>query len=344
MLAISDSRAHKAPCRLTQFPLRALSAFVFSLVGCASPIFSQEPIPSFPPPPPIHVTVSEVNIGVTVIGKNGIPVAALRRDDFRVFDNGAPQTIVGFLSDNDPGLVVLLLEAGPGAFFNQASELRAAGMFLDALPPNYRVALVSYSRNPTLLVDFTNDKTNVRQGLATMNFKAGYAELNLIASISSTIDWLTSLAGKKSIVLLSSGIDTSPQLDWPAVQQKLDLSDVRIIAVSVSQEIRKPAKDRVLSPEQRRNLNFAKTSFDDADRGLRQLAEPTGGHVYFPKQGKDFDRAFSEIAKSLSHEYRLSISPTSPDGQFHTLSVKVDRLFSNISFRRGYFVPPPPTN
>ena len=336
---------------------RALASFVQQIIArrfllvhpllalsLAAPSYSQEVAPGVPFPPPIRIHVTEVSIGVTVTGARGSFIKGLHADDFRVFDNGAPRPIISFLSDDDPGAVVLLLETGPGAYFNGGNELRAAGMFLDSLPATYRVAIVSYSRDPALLLDFSSDKTVVRGALAAMNFKAGYSELNLVDGLVSTIDWLAALPGKKTIVLLSSGIDTSSRWSWPLAHQKILASGVRILAVSVTEEMRKPPKGKVLSREQRENLKYVQTNFADADRGLRQLAEPTGGQVYFPKNDKDFRRAFSKLAQSVCHEYRFSIAPAPPDGQLHTLNVKVNRPWSSIDFRKGYFIPNPSAN
>jgi VWFA-related protein len=316
--------------------LAVLSVLLLSAVPVA---ISQQPAPPSPFPPPIRLEVSEVSISVTVTGPLGGFVKGLRSENFRVFDNGAPQPIISFLSDDDPGSVVLLLESGPGAFFNEANELRAAGRFLDSLPAAYRVAIVSYSRDPGLLLDFTSARPSAREALAAVNFKAGYTQLNLVDCLVSTLDWLAASPGKKTIVLLSSGIDTSADLNWPSARQKILASGVRILALSVTEEMRRPAKGKVLSREQRENLKYVKANFADADRGLRQLAEPTGGHVYFPKNAKDFDRAFSKIAESVSHEYRLTIAPTLPDGQLHSLNVKINRPWSSLDFRKGYFIP-----
>ena len=318
---------------------RVTLVYLLLVLSLAAPVYSQEIAPGSPLPPTIRVQVREVSIGVTVTGASGSFIKGLRPNDFRVFDNGAPQPIISFLSDDDPGLVVLLLETGPGAFFNGTNELRAAGSFLDSLPATYRVAIVSYSRDPGLLLDFTSDKAAARETLAAMNFKAGYSQLNLVDCVVSALDWLTALPGKKTIVLLSSGIDTSSHLTWPFAQQKILSSGVRILAVSVTEEMRRPTKGKVLSREQRENLKYVQTNFADADRGLRQLAEPSGGQVYFPKSEEDFGHAFSKIAQAIRHEYRFSIAPTPPDGQLHTLNVKVNRLWSSIDFRRGYFIP-----
>jgi VWFA-related protein len=331
------------PRSLGTFSLQ-LSLFLLFLACADRCGLAQEQVPTAQLPPAVKVTVREVGVSVTVSDSRDNPLKGLAQKDFQVFDNGIAQPIAGFSTPDDPGAVVLLLETGPGAFFNQTNELDSASLFLNALPANFRVAIVSYSRSPTLIQDFTEDKASAREALAAINFKAGYAELNLVASLCQVLDWLASAPGKKTVVLLASGIDTTPNLNWPAAQQKISSSDVRVLAVSISQEIRQPLRGQVLSKEQKENLKIVQASFTDADRGLRQLAEPTGGRVYFPKKEKDFDHAFSEITRSIGHEYFLSLAPTAPDGQVHSINVKVSRPFSKLSFRQGYLVPLMPAN
>jgi len=47
------------------------------------------------------------------------------------------------------------------------------------------VAIVSYSKSPDLVVDFTADKSEARTALRGMNFMGGVGELNLASSIAA---------------------------------------------------------------------------------------------------------------------------------------------------------------
>jgi VWFA-related protein len=139
---------------------------------------------------PIHVSVDRVNIGITVIGLHGTFIKELRREDFRVFDDGEEQPVIGFLSIEEPAQVVLLLECGPAALFLKKSEFQAADTLLASISPVDCVAIVSYSRSPDLVVDFTDDKSEARAALRGMNFMAGFGELNLAPSVAAALDWL----------------------------------------------------------------------------------------------------------------------------------------------------------
>ena len=114
----------------------------------------------------------------------------LWREDFRVFDDGEEQPVIGFLSIEEPAQVVLLLECGPAALFLKKSEFQAANTLLASISPVDCVAIVSYSRSPDLVVDFTGDKSEARAALRGMNFMAGFGELNLAPSVAAALDWL----------------------------------------------------------------------------------------------------------------------------------------------------------
>jgi Ca-activated chloride channel family protein len=291
--------------------------------------------------PAIRVNVDRVNVGAIVTDTRDHFVENLRREDFRVFDNGIEQPLSGFATFEEPAQVLLLIEAGPAVVFLGKSHFHATDTLLNSLAPGDRVAIASYSRDPELLFDFTLDKTMARLALQNLNFMAGFGDLNLSSSLAAAIDWLTTLPGKKTVVVLSTGLDTSPPEKWPMVQQKLKNSDVRILAVSLSGDFRKPVKHKKLSPQEREDRAFVKKEFAAADHSLHQLSEATGGRVYFPKNQKEFDRAYAEIAQLVRHEYSLAFTPPAHDGQLHTIQVKVKRLWCRVDHRQAYLAPAP---
>ncbi len=289
----------------------------------------------------IHVSVDRVNVGVIVTDHNGHFVEGLHREDFHVFDNGTEQPLTGFAAIEEPAQVLFLIESGPAVLFLGKNHLHSADSLLKSLAVNDRVAIASYSKEPELLVDFTPDKPAVRLALQNLNFTLGFGALNLTSSLASTIDWLESFRGKKTVVVLSTGVDTSPPERWQAIQQRLRTSDVRILAVSLSGDFRKYPRWRKLSPEERENRAFVKQGFAQADQALRQLSEASGGHVYLPKNEKEFDRSYSEIAQLVRHEYSIAFSPPTSDGQLHTIQVKVKRMWCRVDHRRAYLAPGP---
>jgi Ca-activated chloride channel family protein len=286
------------------------------------------------------VSVDRVNVGVIVTDAQGRFVEGLHREDFQIFDNGVEQAVAGFLPIEEPAQLVLLLECGPAAYFLRKSEVHAADNLLDSLSAADRVAIASYSKEPELLLDFTADKSQARLSLYGLNFMAGFSQLNLSSSVAATLDWLASIPGKKSIVLLSTGVDTSSPENWEILERKLNTSETRLLAVSVSGDFRKPAKGRKLSHDEKSDRILVKRVFAQADQSLRALSEATGGRVYFPRNTKEFDRAYAEIAQLVRHEYSLAFAPPARDGRLHSIEVKVEHSSYRVDHRQAYLAPP----
>jgi VWFA-related protein len=223
--------------------------------------------------------------------------------------------------------------------FLSQNHLRAADALLTAIAPTDRVAIATYSRSPQLLLDFTPNKAVARYTLQNINFGNDFADLNLSASLAAAIDSLASLPGKKTVVLLSTGVDTSSAPNWPLVQQKLNTSDVRVLAVSLAGDLREPAKRKKLSPREGSERTQVKEVFGEADNWLRGLAHATGGRAYFPTNAKEFASAYAEIAELIRHEYSLAFAPPAADNQLHVLEVKVKGSAYQVDHRQAYLAP-----
>jgi Ca-activated chloride channel homolog len=320
--------------------------YILGLFLLSSPVLlsAQEPQQPNPSATTIRVSTNRVSVGVTVEDAHRRFIKDLRREDFRIYDNGVEQELTNFLPIEEPAQVVLLVESGPAALFLRPSLLQAAETFLGGISPSDRVAVVSYSISPMLELDFTTDKTEAGQALMALNFMIGFAKQNLLSSVATTLDWLGSRPGKKTIVILSAGVDDSTSNDWQLIQPKLNASDVHILAVSTAGALRKPIKRKKLSPDERAERKRLKEGFVQADQLLRQITGATGGHAYFPKNSKEFAEAYAEIAQSVRNEYLLEFNPPSEDGQLHSLKVKVTPNWHRVTYRQAYLAPAPPSS
>lgn len=302
----------------------------------------QQPVPSSQA---IQVDVNRVNVGVIVTDAKGNFVEGLQSNDFQIFDTGAPQPITDFAPVDAPAQVLLLLEAGPAVYMLQDSHLFVASALLTGLSPGDRAAIVVYNNAPTPVMDFTSDKGSVEGALSTIQFTLGFGDLNLGQSLSTVLDWLTRVPGKKSIVLVSSGVDTSlPSVIQPLVT-RLETGDVRIFCVSMSGPLRNPKKGT------KQQIRQTQQAFAQADAWLQTLAQASGGRAYFPQNAKAFQETYSQIAQLVRHEYSLAFAPPKPDGAIHAIDVKVVSANGSpngspsafrIDHRRAYLAPKPP--
>src|SRR5437899_6281306 len=110
---------------------------------------------------------------------------------------------------------------------------------LNGLSKDGRVAVVKYGDSPTALLDFTPDKQAAAAAFGQLRFNLGFGSLNLSSSVSKVLEWFAGVQGKKTIVLLSTGVDTSPVSEMALVMQQLRVSEVRLLAISLTGELEK---------------------------------------------------------------------------------------------------------
>jgi hypothetical protein len=318
--------------------IRLWSCCCLLVVFVTLPLFAQdEPLQQGPK---LKISVNRVSVGVTVSDSHGRFLHDFERSDFRIYDNGAEQPIADFLPVDEPAQVLLLIEGGPSVLFFAKSHVLAADQMVASLAPNDRVAIATYTRGPESVIDFTTDKTGARLALRAISFAQGFGELNLFASVATAVDALGAYPGKKTMVLLSTGVDTSPDVDWNVLLRKLQIADTRIIAVSLSADIRKPAKKRGLSAEEKAKRKQLAAGFREGDQSLRNLSQATGGRVYFVRNEKEFAKTYAEIADLLRHEYSLAFVPPMLDGKIHELRVEVNRAGARVEHRPAYLAAP----
>jgi len=325
------------------------AALLFSAAFCACS-FAGARENSQQPKQTIYVSVDRVNVGVIVTDHSGHFVEGLRREDFRVFDNGTEQPLTGFSSIEEPAQVLLLIEAGPAVYLLEAGHLEAAVALLNGLAKEDRVAVVKYAEAPAVLLDFTTDKQAVEAAFGQLSFNLGYGSLNLSTSVLKVFEGLGNIPGKKSIVLLTTGLDTSSSNDSAEVVERLRMGDVRLLAISLTGELRNPPstgkkKGAAPSPTQ------TDQRFEQADQLLKRMAAATGGRAYFPGNAKEFNEVYGEIAQLVRHEYSLAFAPAVRDGLAHSIEVRVEgaqKIAANTSgypyhvdYRQAYFAPAP---
>jgi Ca-activated chloride channel family protein len=300
--------------------------------------------------PAIRVNVERVNAGVIVTDPGGHFVEGLRREDFHIFDNGVEQPLTDFAAVEEPAQVLMLIEAGPAVYLLESGHLEASFALLNGLSPDDRVAVVKYADAPQTLQDFTTDKQAAVAAFGHLRFNLGFGSLNLSSSVSKVVEWLTSVQGKKSIILLSTGVDTSPSNEWGLVMQQLKISDVLLFAVSLKGGLQ-PAPPGNKRKGQAGSSSKTAQQFERADQLLKGMAESSGGRAYFPENAKEFNAAYAEIAQLVRHEYSLAFTPPARDGLVHSIEVRVEapRTSSanaqaqtyHIDHRQAYLAPSP---
>src|SRR5712664_414000 len=136
----------------------------------------------------ISVTVPVVPVDVVVTDNNGNFLTGLKKENFRLTEDGAAHTITNFAPSDAPITIVLLMEfsrLGYQFFTYNARNWSAA--FLNNLKPNDWVALETFNMRSNVDVDFTHNRDELMQGLSTLYFPP-FSESNIFDAISDVLD------------------------------------------------------------------------------------------------------------------------------------------------------------
>ena len=290
-----------------------------------------------PPPPPaasptkvegmpdysIKVNVPLVNVDVMVTTKSGQFVPGLKKDNFRLFEDGSPQQITNFNVSQAPITAVLLVEFGDTNYVFMRDALQASYAFANTLKKDDWVAVSYYDMKPHILVDFTQDKKAIYGALNELRIP-GFSETCLFDALYDTLDRLDRVEGKKYIILVTTGIDTLSRMTLDKITKKVkDTKDVTIFPISVGQIL------RIMNPAPRRGLGVGlpvdRMDYLQADNEMRNFAAWTGGRAYFPRFQAEYGEDFQDIGNDIRNQYSLAYHPTNNklDGTYRKLKVQV---------------------
>lgn len=292
----------------------------------------------------IDVAVNQVFLSVNARSVGGGFVEGLRKEDFRVFEDGRLQKIVNFYSQEVPVKVVLVIDASGSTRHNQTDIRRAALEFVETLDPEDEVAVITFNHQPRLVQEWTSDIEEVENALLS-TYPRGYTVLNDALYVTFD-DLLGGVDGKTAVVLLTDGIDTGSMVGF---DEAVDLalhseSMVYVIskleeywagAIGARQQLR--AQSRII-PKQLTDEYILQMK-----RSLQRLAQLTGGKVLEASGFVDLTQAYQQVAEELKNQYYLSYTPTNQakDGKWRSLDVQIMKGGVVASARRGYYADGP---
>ena len=281
----------------------------------------QEPAQEKPQEPgtTISVEVPVVTLDVIATTQHGDLLTGLKKENFRVLEDGQPQPITNAGPSDAPITMVVLMEFSAryyGWFSYQAKY------WADALFPNLKqkdwVALVTFDMKPRTEVDFTQNKNEVRQALYSLYFP-GFSESNVFDAILDTVDRLKDVKGKKSILVLASGVDTFSKHTLDQTMKGLRGTDVTIFSVGVDKPIMNWLQlQGQLGPM--RELNYLQ-----AENQLKTFSQMTGGFAWFPQFDGELPGVMRDVTEFLRHQYTITYTPTNhaADGKYRKIKVEL---------------------
>ncbi len=196
----------------------------------------------------MRVDTQLVSVPAVVTDAAGHPLAGLRAENFRVFENNQPQTISNFATTDAPFEVALLLDTSGSTRADVALIRRAANLFIDSLRPGDRVAIVSFNtvREETdtlatveIKAPLTSDRNILRRALETVGASNGTPFYDSLERISDEVfrdPPREEVRGRRAVVALTDGVDSSSDAEFDEVRAKLIRAGLTSYFIQVNTE------------------------------------------------------------------------------------------------------------
>ena len=213
----------------------------------------------------IKVGVDLVNVLFTVTDKKGRLVSGLGPEDFTLEEDGEPQEIRYFARENElPLTLALLVDTSPSVNAVFDEEKRTAVSFLDSILREQDLALViGFDRSVTLIQDFTESSRLLGDAVYSLEIGSGTSVYDAVFLANE--DRLQSETGRKAVILISDGEDTTSRVSRTEALIAAHQADAVIYSISNSA----PRSRGFFGGGGGRSLGDMRT--------LRTLSEETGG-------------------------------------------------------------------
>ncbi len=321
----------------------------------------------------MHVVTQMVPVTCVVSAADGSAVPGLRREDFRIFEDGVAQPIAYFDASTAPASVALVIDASPSVLRDSDEMKQAADALIAALAPLDQAAVVDFSAHTYLQLPFSDVREQARRAVARVDVRELFGDVggsNIYEAVYlAAKELFPGRTGRKAILLLTDGQDSglgltydpasaAPQRGHPAdrltfddVAQTLAAQDIQLFAVSTE------TRPKVMTPEWLEEQRVATILSPNArlldippyTLYLAELVRRAGGQLYFLREAGTMADTFRKIAEKIRAEYNLGFYPT-PDASaagaragWHSLRVEVPgEPGAQVSHRAAYYVPAAP--
>ena len=331
----------------------------------------------------IRVNTNLVTIPVSVMERDGRYAPNLRKEDFRLWEDGVEQQIAFFQTVDKPFSVVLVLDTSSSTRFKMEEIQDAAITFVNQLQPQDKVMVVSFDDKIRVLADFTNDRRRLRDAILQTHTGDGTRLYDAVDMIIN--QKLSRMEGKKAIVLFTDGVDTtSRHASYESTVQDAEELDALIYPVQYDTYMggysgggggrggswpsqRRRAPNDVWSDILGSILmgggrgggigigrggrggggaGNTREEYERGDRYLHELSDRTGARVYQADSTDNLGVAFANVAEELRRQYSLGYYPRNPGqaGQRRSIRVKTTQPNLAVHARDSYIINPPANN
>jgi len=337
----------------------------------------------------VRVETQLVSVPAVVTSSTGRPLAGLKPENFLLFEDGQQQKISNFGTTEAPFEIALLLDTSGSTRADVALIRQAANAFINALRPGDRVAIVGFNtaqegQSKTATVDILStlneDRKVLRTAIENLGSSNGTPFYDALESIAQKVFREAppeDVRGRRAIVALTDGVDSTSDTDFAAARARLIRSGVACYFIQVNTEdfvedrLLKDCQDDgrlslsakqlqryrqifvpggkpddyvdfcQLGPFQR--MQISRDLYNLARREMNDLAKASGGKNFVAASLEDARAAFARVANEIGTQYSLGYYPSNKnrDGKFRTIRVEVRGIQDKpqVRAREGYYAP-----
>ena len=294
--------------------MRGLILGILAFVAATTAgVLGQEPI--------FRSSTRIVPVVATVIDEQGRFVPGLDQDQFTILDNGVPQEITFFQNDIAPFTVVVMLDYSASMTANLDRLQAAAEQFVLRMIPEDKGQVGSFSDKIQFSGTFTNDRDDLIFALKDLQFGN---PTRLYDAVNESMAMLKGVERRKVVLVFTDGDDTASRVGMGDVLDRAKAEEVMVYAIGLESEF----------------FNGQRRVRTRPDRGLRRLADETGGGYFELKKTDELAPTFTRVAQELHSQYTLGFTPTTLDGREHKLTVRIKTPGMTARARRTYIASP----
>src|SRR5580700_3253295 len=250
----------------------------------------------------IRKDVDEVLLHATVVDDKQHIVTNLDRDDFSVFENGKPQTIISFRHEDIPVSMGIVIDNSGSMREKRAKVNQAALNLVRASNPKDEVFVVNFNDEYYLDQDFTNDLLKLKEALEKIDARGGTALRDAI--IASADNFRNARLERRVLFVVTDGDDNASRESLEDTVKHLQVENgPSVYAIGILGDEEHPKRAR---------------------RALEVIAQRTGGLAFFPSTLDQVDEISRQVAHDIKNQYTIGYKPTNPraSGGFRTIRVE----------------------
>jgi Ca-activated chloride channel family protein len=268
-------------------------------------------------PPTFKSGTQVVSLFVTVADAQKRLVPDLTQEDFEIFDNDKPQAITYFDNSVQPITVVVMLDTSGSMTLSIDLLKKAAEQFLIRLLPEDKAKVGAFNDKVQISANFTNNRDQLIGAAKDLDFGNS---TRLWDAVALSIDELKEVEGRRVVLVFTDGDDTDSKTSLGKVIDTARAEEVMVYAIGLESKY----------------FNGQRMITSKPDRGLRKVADETGGGYFELERTADLAPTFTKVAQELHSQYVIGFTPTQLDGRVHKLAVRMKQAGLTARARRSY--------